>query len=230
MTSHQKKQAALAALDLVRPGMTLGIGTGSTAAIFIEALGEKVRAGFDICGIPTSSASEQACQEAGIPLITADETTKIDLAVDGADEIDPNGHLIKGGGAALLREKIIAHAAKHFVVIADQSKDVRTLGDFPLPIEIEKFSYGLTVSALRRVLSSLGYDNPSLMLRSEGGEFVLTDGENYIIDAKLGRIEEPDALEQALNLLPGVVECGLFVGMADQIIIGEDDGVTIREA
>ena len=230
MIMDAKMRAALAALELVEDGMTLGIGTGSTAAKFITALGEKVRAGFEVRGIPTSEASDVASREAGIELITPDETTVIDLAIDGADEVDPEGHLIKGGGAALLREKIVAHAAKRFVVIADASKDVRQLGAFPLPIEVEKFGFALTVHSLRQVLEAHGFSSPDLGLRAkEEGGFVLTDGGNYIVDAKLGRIADPAGLEHALNMIPGVVDCGLFIGMADRVILGTEDGVDIRD-
>lgn len=229
MSAEFKKQAALAALELVEDGMCLGLGTGSTAAFFIEGLGEKVRAGLDIKGVPTSQASDELARAAGIELIIPDETTVIHLGIDGADEIDPFGHLIKGGGAALLREKIIAQAAERFVVIADGSKDVRTLGAFPLPIEIEPFSYGLTVRMIREALSALGFVNTELSLRAkEEGGMVLTDGGNYVLDAQLDRIEDPAKLEVVLNTIPGVVECGLFVDMADNIILGTEEGVVTR--
>lgn len=228
MTTDPKMQAALAALELVENGMVLGIGTGSTAAKFITALGEKVRAGLEVEGIPTSEASASAARAAGIELIEPDETTVIDLAIDGTDEVDAAGHLIKGGGAALLREKIIAHAAKRFVVIADDSKSVSLLGAFPLPIEVERFSFALTVRALRDTLAALGFDRVDLSLRSGPEGFVLTDGGNYIVDARLGRIEDPAKLEKALNQIPGVVESGLFINMADQVILGSASGVDIR--
>ncbi|MEM9233901.1 MAG: ribose-5-phosphate isomerase RpiA [Pseudomonadota bacterium] len=228
MTTDPKMQAALAALELVENGMVLGIGTGSTAAKFITALGEKVRAGLEVEGIPTSEASASAARAAGIELIEPDESTVIDLAIDGTDEVDAAGHLIKGGGAALLREKIIAHAAKRFVVIADDSKSVSLLGAFPLPIEVERFSFALTVRALRDTLAALGFDRVDLSLRSGPEGFVLTDGGNYIVDARLGRIEDPAKLEKALNQIPGVVESGLFINMADQVILGSASGVDIR--
>lgn len=228
MTTDPKMQAALAALELVQNGMVLGIGTGSTAAKFITALGEKVRSGLEVEGIPTSEASATAARAAGIELIEPDETTIIDLAIDGTDEVDPAGHLIKGGGAALLREKIIAHAAKRFVVIADDSKSVSALGAFPLPIEVEQFSFALTVRTLRETLAAHGFEGADLSLRSAPEGFVITDGGNYIVDAKLGRITEPAALEQALHQIPGVVESGLFIGMADQVILGSASGVDTR--
>ncbi|RFB01630.1 ribose-5-phosphate isomerase RpiA [Parvularcula marina] len=230
MSTSQKERAALAALELVRDGMTIGLGTGSTAAFFIEGLGRKIREeGLEIEAIPTSQASDALARKAGIELIIPDETTVIDLDVDGADEVSAEGHLIKGGGAALLREKIIARAAKQFVVIADESKSVTELGAFPLPIEIEQFGFALTVRALRDMLAGEGHEGVELSLRhNEEGSFVLSDGGNFIVDAKLGRIREPVALESALNMIPGVVDCGLFIGMADQVIIGTADGIDTR--
>ena len=229
MTQQHKERAAMAALELVKDGMVLGLGTGSTAAFFISGLGDKVRQGLDIKGIPTSEESAEAARAAGIELITPDETTIIDLDVDGADEIDPHGYLIKGGGAALLREKIIARAAREFVVIADASKDVAQLGKFPLPIEIESFSPALTVRAVREALAGLGYENVPLDLRPrEEGGFVITDGGNLVLDARLGRITDAPALEKALVMIPGVVDCGLFIGLATRIILGTDQGVETR--
>lgn len=229
MTESLKAQAAKAALEYIRDGMTLGLGTGSTAKIFIDLLGEKVAEGWEIQGIPTSEASHQQAVALGIPLIEPDETTQIDVAVDGADEIDPQGHLIKGGGAALLREKIIAQNAARFVVIADGSKDVQTLGQFPLPIEVEQFGWALTVRAMRELLSDFGFEEIELSLRShpERG-FVLTDGGNYVVDAHLGRIEKPRALDEAMTMIPGVFTTGLFVGLEPTILIGKDSGVERR--
>lgn len=226
MSISPKERAALAALEFVRDGMTLGLGTGSTAAFFITALGEKVRAGLEVRGVPTSEASAKAAADAGIELIVPDETTLIHLAVDGADEVDPEGHLIKGGGAALLREKIVAHAAQEFVVIADDSKKVAQLGAFPLPIEIEPFGFALTIRALREAFAAEGYEKAELSLRpAEAGGFVLTDGGNYVADARLGRITDPVRLEKVLDTIPGVVECGLFTGLADKVILGTATGV-----
>ncbi|MGV6820431.1 MAG: ribose-5-phosphate isomerase RpiA [Parvularcula sp.] len=230
MTHPPKERAAQAALEFVRGDMTLGLGTGSTAAIFIDLLAEKMRAeGLDIRAIPTSEASHQQALAHGIPLIEPDETTIIDLDIDGADEIDPDGNLIKGGGGALLREKIIAAAARQFVVIADGTKEVEQLGAFPLPVEIDRFGWALSVRAMREILSGFGHTDVKLALRSDdAGHFVLSDGGNYIVDAHLGRIGDVEGLDRALTAIPGVVTTGLFVNLAPLCLIGTDDGVIRR--
>lgn len=222
-----KKNAALEAVTLVENGMTLGLGTGSTAKYFIEALGEKIRGGWSLKGVPTSEETANFAGAAGIELIEPDETTRIDLAVDGADEADPDLNLIKGGGAALLREKIVAAAAARFVVIADQSKRVPALGAFPLPVEIEPFGWALTVAGARAVLREAGFDAPSLRLRGRGE--ARSDGGHLILDCALGRIERPAALDAALRALPGVIETGLFCGIADLAIFGDEAGVSRQE-
>lgn len=222
-----KKRAAEEAAKHIERGMTLGLGTGSTAAHFVDIVGKRVSEGWDLRGVPTSEATRAHAERLGVEIIEPDETTVIDLAVDGADEADPSLNLIKGGGAALLREKIIAHAAKKFIVIADKSKRVAALGAFPLPVEISPFSWALTVAALRRVLTENGFENAPLELRARDGAPVKTDGGNLIIDCKLGRIENPAALETALAAIPGVLESGLFCGMADMVIYGDADGVSI---
>lgn len=221
----QKRAAAAEAVKLVQPDMTLGLGTGSTAAHFIDLLGKKVSNGLSVMAIPTSQASGQQALSLGIELIEPDETTQIDLAVDGADEVGPGLALIKGGGGALLREKIIAEAARAFVVIADASKNVSQLGAFPLPVEIDGFAWALTVRRLRETLAEQGFANPSLQLRSAAsGEPFLSDGGNLIVDCKLERVADPAALENALRRLPGVVETGLFVGLTDKVIIAGENG------
>ncbi|MEL7488009.1 MAG: ribose-5-phosphate isomerase RpiA [Pseudomonadota bacterium] len=221
-----KRRAAAAALDLVEPDMILGLGTGSTAAAFVDQLGERVRDGLSVSGIATSEATRAQAASVGVDIIEPDETTEIDLAVDGADEIGPRLALIKGGGGALLREKIIADAAKKFVVIADASKRVATLGAFPLPVEIDQFSWGLTVKRLREALGDAGFDQPTLTLRAgANGAPFLSDGGNFIIDCKLGRIEDPAAPDLALRALPGVVETGLFIGIADTAFVADENGV-----
>ena len=220
--SDPKTRAAEAALAEVEDGMTVGLGTGSTAARFIEALGA---ARLDVRGVPTSDATAALAREHGIELAVPDEATRIDLAVDGADEADASGSLIKGGGAALLREKIVAAAAERFVVIADASKRVGQLGAFPLPVEVERFAWGLTVGAVRRALAERGYDASRLRLRPEGSGFALTDGGNYVLDCPLGRIEDAGTLDAALTMIPGVVTTGLFIGMADTIYYGTETGV-----
>ncbi len=221
-----KKAAALAAVSLVRPDMTLGLGTGSTAAHFIAALGERVRGGLYVTAVPTSEDSARKAAAAGIDLVEPDETTNIDLAVDGTDEVDGAGNLIKGGGGALLREKIIANAARRFVVIADASKKVAELGAFPLPVEIDRFSFALTVRAVRDTLAGSGYAGADVRLRAgpEGPAFI-SDGGNFILDCRLRRISDPGALHRALIEIPGVVETGLFIGLADEIILAGPDGL-----
>ena len=221
-----KKMAARAAVDLVRREMTVGIGTGSTAAHFIAALGEKVRGGLDVRAVPTSEDTARKAAAAGIELIEPDETTIIDLAVDGTDEVDGRKTLIKGGGGALLREKIVASAAKKFVVIADASKKVAQLGAFPLPVEIDRFSFALTVRAVREAIAALGYAGADVRLRAgpEGPAF-LSDGGNFILDCRLARIGDAAALDRALDAIPGVLETGLFIGVADEVILAGPAGI-----
>ena len=222
-----KRAAARAAMDYVSPEQTIGIGTGSTAKYFIEALGEKIQSGWSLRAIPTSMETDTLARAVGIEIITPDETTIIDLAVDGTDEADPRGNLIKGGGAALLREKIVAKAAKKFVVIADKSKRVSTLGAFPLPVEIEPFGWALTITALRQTLQDQGFSSPNVNLRQDKGGAAKSDGGHLIADCALGKIDDPAALDDALKRIPGVIETGLFCTMADVMIFGDEDGVTI---
>jgi len=223
----QKRRAAEAALDHVRQGMTLGLGTGSTAAHFVRLLGAKVRAGLDVAGVPTSEETRRLADAEGVRLIEPDEGTSIDLVVDGADECDGRLDLIKGGGAALLREKIVADAAARMIVVADASKRVAQLGAFPLPIEIERFCWPLTVARVRAALSASGLDGVEVALRAApGGDgFLLSDGGNHILDARCGRIPDAKALDAALRAIPGVVETGLFIGIADLALFGTDAGV-----
>ncbi len=230
MSAEAKKhKAAARAVEMVRAGMVLGLGTGSTAAHFVAALGPLVREGLSIQAIPTSEETRKQAINEGIELIEPDEGTIIDLAVDGTDEVDGRLDLIKGGGGALLREKIIAESALRMVVIADDSKKVAQLGAFPLPIEIDRFCWPLTVAHIREVCDAHGLKNIDLSLRnSESGAF-RSDGGNYIIDVCCGRIPDAGALHQALLAIPGVIETGLFVNIAQRIILGTDDGVEIIE-
>lgn len=221
-----KKIAARAAADLVKHEMTLGLGTGSTAAHFIAALGEKVRAGLIVSAVPTSEDTAKKAAAAGIELVDPDEATIIDLAVDGTDEVDGRKQLIKGGGGALLREKIVANAARKFIVIADASKRVAELGAFPLPVEIDRFAYALTVRAVRETLEDLGFTIPDVRLRaSPAGPAFISDGGNYILDCRLKRIGNAAAVDSALTALPGVIETGLFIGVADEVILAGPQGV-----
>ncbi|MER2267994.1 ribose-5-phosphate isomerase RpiA [Methylobacterium oxalidis] len=220
-----RKAAAARALDLVRPGMRLGIGTGSTANAFVALLGERVRAGLDIVGVPTSEATHAAAAAAGIRLATLDEIPELDLTIDGADEVDGRLRLIKGGGAALLREKIVACASRRMVVIADGAKRVETLGRFPLPIEVNPFGLAATQLAVEAAVARSGCAGAVALRRTPAGDPLRTDGGHHILDAHLGRIPDPEALSAALWAVPGVVEHGLFLGIADAAILAaERDG------
>jgi ribose 5-phosphate isomerase A len=222
----QKRQAAARALDFVRPGMRLGLGTGSTAAHFVDLLGERVRAGLDVVGVPTSEATKRQAESAGIALTTLDATPELDLTVDGADEIGPGLALIKGGGGALLREKIVAAASARMIVVADRSKWVGALGGFPLPIEVVPFGLEATRRAIAGAIARCGLAG-LCALRTGGGHPFVTDGGHFILDAALGRIPEPAALATALAAIPGVVEHGLFIGLARLAIVGSPEGVQI---
>ena len=225
----QKRAAAARAVEFVRPGMRVGLGTGSTAKHFVELIGERVRAGLDIVAVPTSEVTRADAERHGIPLTTLDETPELDVTVDGADEIGPDLTLIKGGGGALLREKIVAAASARMIVIADESKAVETLGRFPLPVEIAPFGYGATEKAIHNAIASLQAPGSLPLRRGKDGHAFVTDGGHWIIDAALGRIEDPAALARALAAVPGVMEHGLFVGIAQMAIVAGPDGVRIVE-
>ena len=222
-TDDLKRQAALAALEHVESGMKLGIGTGSTAVHLVRGLGERVRAGLDIVGVPTSERTAKLAREEGIPLTTLDETPHLDLTIDGADEVDGRLRLIKGGGGALLREKIVASASQRMIVIADESKVVETLGAFKLPIEVNPFGLAATRIAIEKTAARLGLSG-ALTLRASGDGTFMTDGGHYILDASFGRIPDADALASNLNDIPGVVEHGLFINMASLAIIAGPAG------
>jgi ribose 5-phosphate isomerase A len=223
----QKRAAAARAVEFVRPGMRLGLGTGSTAKHFVELLGERVHAGLDIIAVPTSAATRADAERCGIALTTLDETPELDLTVDGTDEIAPDFSLIKGGGGALLREKIVAAASARMIVIADRSKWVVTLGRFPLPIEVTPFGLGATQRAIEKAIAGLQRPGPLTVRQGRGGHAFVTDGGHWIIDAALGRIDDPKALARALSGIPGVMEHGLFIGLAQTAILAGTDGVTV---
>jgi ribose 5-phosphate isomerase A len=225
MTEDLKRRAAESALAHVRDGMRLGLGTGSTAAHFVALLGERVRGGLKVVGVPTSEATRIKAEREGIPLTTLDEEPGLDLTVDGADEIDGDLRLIKGGGGALLREKIVAAASRRMIVIADGSKRVDTLGRFPLPIEVVPFGLGATLRAVEAAAAALGARGAFELRRSRPGEPLVTDGGHYIVDAHLGRIERPEALAAALAAIPGVVEHGLFLGLATGAVLATEKGL-----
>lgn len=226
-----KENAAMAALEFVEDGMTLGLGSGSTAEIFIERLGEKIAGGMKVSGVPTSQRTAQCAIEAGVPLVDANKVEAIHLTIDGADEVDEQSNLIKGGGACLLREKIIANASERMIVIVDPSKMVKHLGAFPLPVEVDPFGMALTAEQIYEALKSTGCSEAQTVLRQmkDGSGPLITDGGNYILDSRCKKI--PNVLEtaQALARIPGVMEHGLFVDLADVIIIGEKDHVKIME-
>lgn len=220
---EMKIKAAAAALEYVEDGMRLGIGTGSTAEEFVRLLAEKVAAGFRIEGVPTSERTARLCLELGVSLKSLDELPELDLTIDGADEVDGQLRLIKGGGGALLREKIVAAASKRMIVIADETKVVDVLGAFKLPIEVNPFGQVATRIAVEKVASRLGLSGEIAVRQSHDGAF-LTDGGHLILDASFGRIPDADALAGELNAIPGVVEHGLFIGIASLAIIAGPQG------
>ncbi|MBN9235985.1 MULTISPECIES: ribose-5-phosphate isomerase RpiA [Phyllobacteriaceae] len=225
MDARQLKiEAARAALAHVTDGMRLGIGTGSTAEEFVRLLAEKVATGMTVIGVPTSERTAALCSELGVPLTTLDETPELDLTIDGADEIDPELTLIKGGGGALLREKIVAAASARMIVIADRSKLVETLGAFPLPIEVNRFGRRATEIAVAAAAAELGLSGP-ITLRMTGGQPFVTDGGHFILDASFGRIPNTRALSNALHAIPGVVEHGLFIGLASVAVVAGANGI-----
>jgi len=214
MANDQEKEgAARASLQFIRDGQVVGLGTGSTAAYFIQLLAEKVKNGLRVRGIPTSERSRQLAQNLGIPLTTLDECQEIAVTVDGADEVDPELRLIKGGGGALLREKIVASATKQFVIVADGSKQVKTLGKFPLPVEVIRFAQPL----VSKRLAALGAE-VKLRKQPDGSPYI-TDENNHIVDCHFGEIRDPDQLARQLSDMPGVVEHGLFIGMASVALL-----------
>ena len=224
MSRELKIEAARAALELVEDGMLLGIGTGSTAEEFVRLLAEKVAAGMRITGVPTSIRTAKLCDELSVPLSTLEQNPRLDLVVDGADEVDHALRMIKGGGAALLREKIVAHAANKMVVIADDSKLVETLGAFPLPIEVNEFGLAATKLAIEALAETMQLSG-SIDLRIDGGSPVKTDGGHLILDASFGRIPDAEGLSSGLLQIPGVVEHGLFLGYASTVFLAGANGV-----
>jgi len=225
---RQKHAAAKRALELVEPGMTLGLGSGSTARHFVDLVGEKVSAGLDIRCVATSEATAAQARALGIRLATLDEIDELDVTIDGADEIDPQLRLIKGGGGALLREKIVAAASQLMAVVADASKLVPRLGAFPLPVEVVPFGLAATRRHIERVIADLGLGGP-IRLRGGSTPFV-TDGGHYILDCSLAAIRDPERLGASLSLIPGVVEHGLFIGLARKAIVAGADGVEVLAA
>jgi ribose 5-phosphate isomerase A len=225
----QKRAAAASAVSLVQAGMRLGLGTGSTAAHFVELLGERVRDGLKVVAVATSEATRAQAERLNIPLKTLDAEPQLDLTVDGADEIAPDLTLIKGGGGALLREKIVAAASARMVVIADASKWVDVLGRFPLPVEILPFGAGVTRRAVEKAAAESGCPGPAPLRKSQNGHAFVTDSGHWLIDAQLQRITDPPALARRLSAIPGVMEHGLFIGLARTAILAGPAGLRIVE-
>jgi len=225
----QKRQAAAVALEWVKPGMRLGLGTGSTARHFVDLLGERVRGGLKVVGVPTSEATRAQAESLHIPLTTLDETPELDMTVDGADEVGPDLTLIKGGGGALLREKIVAAASARMVVIADDTKWVTNLGRFPLPIEVMPFGFAATKRAIEAACTAAGSPGPTKLRQGKDGHAFVTDGGHWILDASLGRIADAGRLAKRLSAIPGVVEHGLFIGYAQAVILAGANGARVVE-
>jgi ribose 5-phosphate isomerase A len=224
-----KRQAAERAMGFVRAGLKLGLGSGSTARHFVDLVGAGVRQGLDVVGVATSEATFRQAEALGVPLATLDEIPELDLTVDGADEIDPSLSLIKGGGGALLREKIVASSSRRMIVIADSTKRVARLGAFPLSIEVVPFGVVSTRRRVERACAALGLAGTIELRRREGDHFV-TDGGHYILDCAFGAIPDPEALARALAFIPGVVEHGLFIGLASAAVVAGPNGVEILGA
>lgn len=223
--------SAKRALDYVESGMRLGLGTGSTAAWMVRILGEMVREeGLKVVGVPTSDRTADLARKVGVPISTLDEVKWLDLTIDGADEVDPNLNLIKGGGGALLQEKIVATASDQMVVITDASKEVETLGNFPLPVEVVTFGWETSKALAEEALMNVDVMGRASTLRMNGDRPFVTDEGHYILDFHLRRIAEPRKLSLILNQIPGVVENGLFIDICDTVVIGYGDGtVEVRD-
>lgn len=222
-----KREAAREAAKLVRDGMKLGLGTGSTAKHFVDAVGELVKSGMSLVCVPTSEATRKQAEGLGITLSTLDETPRLDLTVDGADELTADLALIKGGGAAHLREKIVANASRRMIVVADSSKVVDRLGAFPLPLEVSSFGLGATKLALAAAIRQAGCAGELVLRHAADGSPTKTDGGNLILDARLGVIADPARLAASLDGVPGLVEHGLFLGLATAAVIAYQDRIGI---
>ncbi|KKC34271.1 ribose-5-phosphate isomerase RpiA [Devosia psychrophila] len=225
MSEHLKRQAAAMALATLKPGLRLGLGTGSTARHFVDLLGKQVADGFDCICVPTSEATAEQARSLNIPLSDLDTLDRLDVTIDGADEIDPQLNLIKGAGGALLREKIVAAASDVMIVIADSSKLVETLGRFPLPIEVNRFGLGATRHAIAAVMVRHGAESGLRLRETAPGLPYVTDGGHLIIDAFFGRISQPEALSRDLLDIAGVVQHGLFLKMCKMAYVATPDGV-----
>lgn len=223
---EQKRAAAKAALDYVKPGMKLGLGTGSTARHFIDLIGERVKSGLDVACIATSEETRKHAERLQIPLTTLDAHPFLDLTVDGADEFDADFNVLKGGGGALLREKIVASSSRHMVVIADQSKKVESLGAVPLPIEVVPFGVKATAWKIEHAFRIVDIKDSKMTVRMRDGKPFRTDGGHAIVDCVVGRIPDARRLSDALSIIPGIVDHGLFIGICGIILMGTSQGVT----
>ncbi len=220
-----KYAAAHCAADFVQDGMRVGLGTGSTASWLVRRLGARVRLeGLRIIAVPTSTRTALLAREVGINVVSLDEARWLDLTIDGADEFDSELTLIKGGGGALLQEKIVATASDQMIVVADAAKEVKTLGAFPLPLEVVPFGWQASKALVEEILASMDVMGRQSSLRMNGTAPFVTDEGNYLLDLNLGRIGNPRQLAMVLNQVPGVVDNGLFVDIADQVVIGHSDG------
>lgn len=226
LTEHDKGKlvAAITAVDYIKDGMSIGLGSGSTAALMVEYLSRQVSKTNSILGVPTSKETAKLARRKGIMLTTLDDVKSLDLTIDGADECDENFNLIKGGGAALLHEKIVAKASGKVIIIADESKYVKNLGSFPLPVEVVKFGWLSSRAHIHSVLEKYGYKDFEIKRRMNDTSGLETDESNYILDLYLNIIRDPVGLSKDLNLIPGVVENGLFVDLCDTLILGKSSG------
>jgi ribose 5-phosphate isomerase A len=222
-----KREAAAKALELVKPGMRLGLGTGSTAAHLVDLLGQRVAQGLEVRCVPTSERTRAQAQSLGIPLADFDDLPELDLTIDGTDECDPHLRLIKGGGGALLREKIVATASHRMVVITDASKAVANLGKFPLPVEVNRFGIEATRRLILREAARAGCEGPLSLRGADRGAPFVTDGGHHIVDCAFGTIPAPEDLAARLVAIPGVVEHGLFIGIARAVISAGADGIAV---
>lgn len=225
-----KRAAAAKAVEFVNDGMKLGLGTGSTAELFLDLLAARIRGGLSIIGTATSERTAEKARALGIPLAALDELAPLDLTIDGADEADRKLNLIKGAGGALLREKIVAASSRRMIVVADKSKLVGKLGRVSLPVEVLEFGQKTTAARIGEALAALGYHNPSIRLRSRDGLTFVSDSGNLIYDCALGSIKSAPKLATALSAIPGVVEHGLFIAMATTLIVARPRGVEVIEA
>ena len=222
-----KRAVAAKALEYVQDGMKLGLGSGSTAEIFVEMLAPRVRGGEKLLCVPTSEKTAALARKLGITLAALDDLAPLDLTIDGADEADRDLNLIKGGGGRLLREKLVAAASRKMIVIADETKLVPRLGKYPLPIEIIEFGHKSTVARMTTALKAIGYDNPAMTLRVKNGEVFKTDSGNVIYDVAFGAIKDAPKLAATLSQVPGVVDHGLFIGIATTLLIAADGEIEV---